>query len=166
MNPSEIEGRLKPGDHLLYTPTKGSIFGALIAVKTWHGISHCELYVGKGKSAAARDGIGVGLFPLRTEQLAYVLRPQGELDWFAFWTWFRSVNGQKYDWLGLLRFAWFKSIGTGNDGKQFCSEFLCRAGRKLGLKVFAATEDADAIAPASFLTSANLTIVDTPLSLR
>lgn len=166
MTPREIESLLRPGDHLLYGPKPGSVFGFLISVKTWHRISHCELYTGKGKSAAARDGIGVGLFPLRTEQLAYVLRPQGTLDWVGFWKWFYTVNGQGYDWLGLLRFLWFKDIGRGNDGKQFCSEFLVRAGRALMLNIFAQAVDADAIAPANFLTSANLTIVATPLSLR
>lgn len=166
MTPDEIQSLLLPGDHLLYGPKPGSFFGAVIAVKTWHGIAHCELYTGKGRSVASRDGIGVGAYPLRLEQLAYVLRPVDPPDWFAFWKWFYTVNGQGYDWFGLLRFVWTKGISTGNNQKQFCSEFLCRAGRALGLRVFAVTEDADAIAPATFLTSAGLTIVATPLSLR
>lgn len=156
---------LKPGDCLLYSPT--GIFGLLISLKTWHQIAHCELYVGDGRSVASRDGIGVGLYPLRTNQLAYVLRPpQDVLDWFAFWKWFRGVNGQGYDWWGLVRFAWFKSVGGGDNGRQFCSEFLTRAYRALGAKIIADVEDADAVVPADFLKSPALTVIATPTSLK
>lgn len=164
MTPAEIESLLKPGDCLLYRP-KG-FFGWLIKLKTWHNIAHCEMYVGKGKSVASRDGVGVGSYPWRNAELAYVLRPVNPLDWASFWKWFYTVNGQGYDWLGLVRFAWFRDIGTGNDNKQFCSEFLARAYRALGAKVFADAEDADAIAPSSFLTSPTLTIIATEQSLR
>lgn len=166
MTPSEIESLLLPGDCLLYGPKPGSIFGWIIARKTWHGISHCELYVGKGRSCASRDGQGVGQYPLRTDQLAYVLRPTYPLDWAAYWKWFKDVDGQKYDWWGLLRFVYTKTGSTGNNDKQFCSEWLTRAYRALKAKVFNDIEDADAIAPASFITSANLTVIATPLSLR
>ena len=166
MTATELESRLKPGDCLLYGPKPGSFFGWLISLKTWHKISHCEMYTGKGKSFASRDGIGVGLYPLRDTEIAYVLRPTDALDWAGFWKWFYTVNGQKYDWVGLLRFVYTKSGSTGNNNKMFCSEALTRAYRALGAKVFNEAEDADAIAPAAFLTSAGLTIVDTPLSLR
>lgn len=166
MTPSEIDAILRPGDCLLYGPKPGSIFGWLISRKTWHGVSHCEMYTGKGKSFASRDGIGVGLYPLRTDELAYVLRPTDPLDWAAFWKWFYTVNGQKYDWLGLLRFVYTKSGSSGKNEKMFCSEAMTRGYRALGARVFNDQEDADAIAPAQFLTSANLVIVATPLSLR
>lgn len=163
---TNLELRLKPGDCLLYHPKPGSVFGWLIARKTWHNVSHCELYTGKGKSFASRDGIGVGLYPLRESEIAYVLRPGETLDWAAFWKWFYTVNGQKYDWVGLLRFVYTKSGSTGNNDKQFCSEAMARAYRALKAKVFNEAEDADAIVPAGFLLSPNLTIVETPLSLR
>lgn len=166
MTTKEIESLLLPGDCILYAPKPGSLFGWLISVKTYHKISHCEMYVGKGRSVASRDGIGVGQYPWRDTEVAYILRPTNPLDWAAFWKWFYSVNGQKYDWLGLLRFVYTKSGATGKNDKMFCSEFLARAYRALGAKVFNDIEDADAIAPAAFVTSPNLTIIATPLSLR
>src|SRR5690348_3462336 len=117
---------LQPGDCLLYHPVKGSFFGWLIARKTWHDVSHCEMYVGKGKSFASRDGIGVGLYDLRVTELAYVLRPEDSLDWAAFWKWFKTVDGQKYDWFGLARMVYTKSVSTGHNDKMFCSEALVR----------------------------------------
>lgn len=166
MTRNEIESLLQPGDTLLYSPKPGSFFGWVISKKTWHGISHCEMYTGRGKAVASRDGIGVGLYEWRNTELAYILRPTHPLDWTAFWRWFKTVDGQKYDWFGLLRFVYTKSGSTSNNNKQFCSEFLTRAYRYLGAKVFNDFEDADAIAPANFLTSPNLTILATPLSLR
>lgn len=158
MSRADIESRLKPGDCLLYKAKKHSLFGTIIKFKGWHDISHVEIYTGKGKSAASRDGLGVGLYEWRDSELVYVLRPSLPLDWAAFWRWFKTVDGQKYDWVGLLRFGWFKSIGTGNDAKQFCSEFAARGYRELKARVFADSEDADAIAPFQFLTSPNLEI--------
>lgn len=166
MTDSEIESLLRPGDCLLYRPKAGSVFGWLIARKTWHNVSHCELYTGNGRSVASRDGIGVGAYPWRRAELAYVLRPADGLDWAAFWKWFRTVNGQKYDWLGLLRFAYTKSGSTGNNEKQFCSEFMARAYRYLNARVFSDVEDADAVVPASFLLSPNLIVIATENSLR
>ena len=164
MGRTDIEATLQPGDCLLYKP-KG-VFGKIIQVKNWHRISHVEIYTGKGKSVASRDGLGVALYPWRDTELAYVLRPTYPLDWFGFWKWFKTVDGQKYDWVGLLRFAWFDSIPTGKNDKMFCSEFATRAYRALGAKVFNDIEDADAIAPFEFLLSPNLTVIATPLSLK
>lgn len=162
--PIDLQSILKSGDCLLYKP-KG-FFGRLIAFKTYHRIAHVEIYIGSGKSVASRDGKGVGLYPLRDTEVAYVLRPQALLDWAGFWKWFRTVNGQGYDWLGILRFAVTHSIGTGNNGKMFCSEFAARAYWVLGAKVFSEAEDADAIVPADFLKSAALTPVAIESSLR
>lgn len=164
MTPAEILTLLKPGDCLLYRP-KG-FFGFLIREKTWHKIAHCEMYVGNGASVASRDGKGVGQYPWRNTELAYVLRPpQSEINWPEFWKWFRTVNGQPYDWFGLARFAWGGDIGTGNNGKMFCSEFLTRAYRKLVAKVIGDEEDADAVAPFEFLVTSSLTVIATPISL-
>lgn len=169
LTPAQVYALVRPGDCLLYRPTKfdwkhlGAFFGAGIAIKTWHQISHCELYVGNGQSCASRDGQGVAQYPLRTSELAYVLRPSVPLAWPAFWAWFRTVNGQKYDWFGLVRFAWFKSTGGGNNGKMFCSEFLTRAYRALGVTVFNPDEDADAVAPFEFLVSPALTPIQPAL---
>ncbi len=164
MTASEIEGTLRRGDCLLYRPT--GIFGTIIKLKSWHDVAHVEIYTGEGKSVASRDGLGVGLYPWRDTDIAYVLRPTYPLDWMGFWRWFKTVNGQKYDWLGLLRFSWFKSIGTNNNNRMFCSEFAVRAYRAMNAHVFNDYEDADAVAPAQFLTSPNVIVIATAQSLR
>src|SRR5688500_1194148 len=93
---------LRQGDCLLYAPN--SFWSYAIAVKTWNKVSHCEGYAGKGESVASRDGIGVGRYELRTKGLVYVLRPPAAFDVDRAMRWFATVNGQKYDWLGLSRF--------------------------------------------------------------
>ncbi len=142
---------IQPGDNLLYKP-KG-FYGHLIAMKTWHNIAHCECYVGNGQSVASRDGIGVGLYPLREAQLAYILRPQDPILLALAMDKFRRVyQGQGYDYMGLLRFAWRAPISKIRfENKQFCSEFLTRFDRDMGLTELFNGEDADAIAPFQFL---------------
>lgn len=144
---------LKPGDCLLYKPKKSSLFGWLIAIKTWHAISHCEVYIGDGLSAASRDRIGVDIYPTRYSELTMVLRPKPEyhfnlamaLKWFIL-----SAKGQKYDWLGLLRFTWRSDYSKGNtNNKQFCSEFVLRFYRAGNFDPMPG-EDADAVAPFQF----------------
>jgi len=147
---------LKPGDCLLYKPKKSSFFGWLISIKTWHMISHCEVYIGEGLSAASRDGQGVNIYPIRETELVSVYRPKPEykfvmnkaLQWFLL-----EAKGQKYDWLGLLRFTWGHSYTKGGtNNKQFCSEFLTRFYRAGGLDPFNG-EDADAVPPYLFSIS-------------
>lgn len=148
--------QLKPGDCLLYSPKKSSIFGWLISIKTWHKVSHCETYIGEGCSVASRDGIGVNTYPIRLNELVAVYRPKPEykfnlgaaLKWFLL-----EAKGQKYDWLGLLRFTWGQPYvdGDGNN-KQFCSEFLTRFYRAGGMDPFNG-EDADAVPPYLFSIS-------------
>lgn len=142
--------QLTSGDCLLYKPKKSSIFGWLISIKTWHKISHCEVYVGDGLSAASRDGLGVDIYPVRLSELVEVYRPKSEykFDINKALIWFMTkAKGQKYDWVGLLRFTWGQPYvdGDGNN-KQFCSEFLTRFYRAGGMDPFNG-EDADAIAP-------------------
>lgn len=147
----KVQDFLQPGDNLLYRP-KG-FFGWLIAIKTWHKISHCECYIGDGQSVASRDGIGVGIYPLRTAELCYILRPKEPFLLAAAMDKFRrSYQGQGYDWAGLLRFAWREPVSQIRfNNKQFCSEFLTRFDRDGGMKELFNGEDADAIAPFQFL---------------
>lgn len=158
----DIPADLHEGDCLLYKTT--GLFGWIIGIKTWSLIGHCETYIGDGHSVASRDGLGVGRYPLRTEDLIYVLRPTGPVDLDAAQAWFlTSAVGQKYDWLGLLRFAWrSKVVPNVMDNRMFCSEFLTRFYRAGGLDPFNAA-DADAIAPMQFLLSNSFTVID-PLS--
>lgn len=163
---------IKPGDCLLYRGRPYDPFDWAINMKTWHDIVHCEMAIGpstgrfEGYSVASRNGEGVAVYPWRDTELAYVLRPQANLKWPEFWAWFRTVNGQGYDWFGLLRFAWFKQVGDGNHGKQFCSEFLCRAYRVLAPSIIGIVDDADAYVPADFIKLGGLTPIATPLSLK
>ena len=147
----KVQDFLLPGDNLLYKP-KG-LFGYIISVKTWHKVAHIEVYVGKGQSVASRDGIGVGIYPLRTDGLIYVLRPKEPFLLIAAMDTFRrQYQGQGYDWLGLLRFAWRQPVDPVRfNNKQFCSEFATRFDRDGGLINLFNGEDADAIAPFQFL---------------
>lgn len=143
--------QLQPGDNLLYR-AKG-VFGWVISIKTWSPIAHCECYIGQGRSVASRDGVGVGQYPLRTQDLAFILRPKLPIDLEAGLAWFKTVEGQKYDWFGLLRFAWRSRFLPGDpNNKQFCSEFLTRFDRAMGIDPFNHA-DADARPPAEFLIS-------------
>jgi len=147
---------LEPGDALLYAPS--GFFGWLIAFKTWNKLSHVEVYAGNGKSYASRDGKGVGFYDFRADGLAKVLRPTLQpLNLKAANEWFATVDGQKYDWLGILVFT--LAVAQGAKDKMFCSEFATRWYRKAGLKLFGDC-DADRIAPAQFIMTDLLAEVD------
>lgn len=148
MNQPDIS-TLQPGDCLLYAP--GGFFGWLIAVKTWHLTSHVEIYDCDGCSVASRDGKGVGRYPFRSEGLSFVLRPDQFYVHPAAMRWFDEVDGQKYDWLGILVFS--LAVKKGHPDKMFCSEFATRFYRSGGLEPFHRDEDADRVAPFQFLTS-------------
>ena len=116
---------LQPGDVLLYRGT--GLFSQAIRVKTWSRFSHVEIYDGDGWSWASRNGIGVNRYPVRINDLDEVLRlrPWVPFDLVAARRWAWSVQGQGYDWVGLLAFIVAKRQGRENN-KQFCSEFAAR----------------------------------------
>lgn len=172
--------RLEPGDTLLYRPTgfswrrpMGWVFGKLIAAKTWHNISHVEVYAGNAwwqptaahgapfsgrASFASRDGLGVDVYPLRLSELAYVLRPPARgVDLMAANRWFLTVQGQGYDWVGLTRFV--RTSITQSPTKMFCSAFWLRLYRAGGFNPFSAHVDADSIAPGEILNAPGLTVI-------
>lgn len=148
---------LRPGDVLLYRP-KG-IFGWIISRKTWRDVGHVEIFrgwshYGPGLDVvASRNGQGVNAYRFEPEGLCYVLRPRGDVDLASADQWFETVRGQKYDWLGLLRFAWNDDIGTGNNNRMFCSEFAHRWLRAARVFCFPDIIDADSVAPGTFLES-------------
>jgi len=144
----------QPGDCLLYRPT--GFFGRLIAIKTWHPLSHVEVYVGKGVSVASRDGEGVGYYPLRLEQLAYVLRPTVPLDLAAGLRYARRMTGTPYGWMDLLNF-----VGVNVDSKGIvCSPFATEFYRACGWNCFP-QDQANDIAPFQFtsLIGAGLSLI-------
>lgn len=133
----------QPGDCLLYRPV--GFFGRLIAIKTWHPLSHVEVYVGNGISVASRDGQGVGHYPLRLGQLAYVLRPTTPLDLAAGLRYARRMTGTPYGWMDLLNF-----VGVNVDAKGIvCSPFATEFYRACGWRCFPA-DDPNDIAPFQF----------------
>lgn len=144
--------RLLPGDVLLYAG--GGFFSRVIQFKTWSRYSHVEIYDGHGRSVAARDGIGVGRYPLRLDGLRAILRPKEPFDVEAAREWFKTVDGQPYDWFGLLAFTSAKRQGKEN-WKMFCSEFATRHLRQGKVDPFS-DYDADGIAPGEFIKSAAL----------
>ena len=156
----EMAGQLRPGDHLLYGPGR-SLVNRIICVKTWSPVSHIEIHVGNGRSVASRNGIGVGDYPIRLGDLAFILRPlapglaQGvprAQAWFM-----RDANGQRYDWLGLMVF--FLAVHRGSKDRMFCSEFATRWDRHAGIRAIAPHWDADAVAPGDFLQSPAFDVV-------
>lgn len=147
MSPFDLS-LLRPGDCLLYRPH--GIIGWVIAIKTWHLVAHVEVYEGDGFSLASRDGIGCNRYRLRTAELCRVLRPTGRIDMASGVAWFEKVaRGQKYDFAALARFLWPGGTDTDRD-RQICSSFAARFYRAAGYPLFAATEDADRIAPFQF----------------
>lgn len=151
-----MEPNLRPGDVLLYSG--GGLFSRLIQMKTWSRYSHCEVYDGDGFSMASRDGIGVGRYFLRIDGLRVILRPLPKFDADAAREWFACVNGQPYDWFGLLSFFSAKRQGR-RKWKMFCSEFAVRYLRAGGVEPFNKAADADGIAPGELLKSSTLIVV-------
>lgn len=136
--------QLKSGDILLYRPS--GLFGRLIAVKTWHAISHVEIYAGIQRSFASRDGLGVDHYPVRTQDLAYVLRPQVLLDFVGGVEWFEQHKGAPYGWLDLLNF-----IGVPIDSHgMVCSSFAAGFLRACDWDIFP-TDPINRVAPFQFL---------------
>jgi len=139
--------QLQPGDVLLYGPT--GIFGRLIALKTWHSLSHCEVFIGGGQSAASRDGLGVAIYPARLHDAKHALRPTTSFNLPRALAWFTvHAKGQPYGWLDLLAFLGVSKDMPGMVCSSFATQFL-RAG---GVPVFR-DEPANKIAPFQFVTS-------------
>lgn len=138
---------VKPGDIFLYRPV--GFFGYLISIKTWHAISHVEVYDGGQQSLASRDGIGVGRYPTRLSQLCYILRPRVKLDLEAGRRWFETVKGEPYGWLDLLDFVDPFDLIPHGPG-MVCSPFATSYLRACGWRVFP-TDPPSKIAPFQFL---------------
>jgi hypothetical protein len=82
------------------------------------------------------------------------IKPEYKFNLNSALAWFlKTAQGQKYDWLGLLRFTWGSSYTKGGmNNKQFCSEFLTRFLRAGGVDPFNG-DDADAVPPFMFMIS-------------
>jgi hypothetical protein len=149
---------LQPGDCLLYSRL-GSLFGAIIAIKTWSKYTHVEIMCQVDTTVASRDGLGVGMYHIREDGLARILRPNARVNMQDALYWFYTqANGQRYDWLGLLNFYTAQHRGRDNH-RQFCSEFATRFYRQGGFDPFAADLDADCVPPSYFAVSPEFTTI-------
>jgi hypothetical protein len=146
---------LQSGDALLYSPH--TLFGYVTALKTWHGVSHVEIYDCGLWVVGSHEGKGVNRFEFRRENLVKVLRPPSFYNHSLAMEWFKRVKGQKYDYKGLLCFA--LAVRRGDPDRMFCSEYATRHYRHGGFEPFQPTEDADHIAPFEFETSQPMTLV-------
>lgn len=147
-----FERVIEPGDVLLYKP-KG-IYGLLIRIKTWHPISHVEIYLGNGVSSASRDGLGVNLYPWRLTELAAILRPKGRFNCAQAKTFTQAHAGTPYGWWDLFNF-----IGWKVDTKGIvCSPWVTEVLRDNGFPVFN-DEPSNLIAPFEFLDTEYLMTV-------
>lgn len=145
--------QLREGDCLLYgrvplaRSRAGWFFGGVTMLKTVSPFCHVEIYDGDGESLAARDGVGVGCYPLRMDQLVCVRRPPSGYEHDRVRRWFdATADGQGYDWLGLLNFA--LAAKQSSPDKMFCSEFAVRAYRVGLVRPVNPDMDADRCAPA------------------
>lgn len=141
---------LQPGDLLLYA--RRGFWARAIQIKTWSRISHVECCVSATDVVASRDGRGVARYALTRDGLDAILRPRAPFDLDAALRWFATVDGQGYDWLGLLAFFWARWQGRDNQ-RMFCSELATRWYRAGGVEPFTPETDADAVAPGEFLKS-------------
>lgn len=147
-----IKKLLLPGDILLYD--RDGIFNKLIKWKRGEKYSHVEVFVGGTSTVASRNGVGVGKYELKLDGLAAIYRTSVPLALDKGLAWFNStdangkklVDGQGYDWVGLLSFTFAKFQGRENH-KMFCSEFVMRFMRACDVELFATDTDADAISP-------------------
>jgi hypothetical protein len=147
--------QLQCGDVLLYSGS--GFFSRLIQMKTWSKYSHVEVFDCDDRCVASRDGIGVGRYPFRVDGLRVILRPLPKFDPAPARLWYATVEGQPYDWFGLLAFTSAKRQGK-NNWKMFCSEFATRFLRSGGIDPFNGY-DADGIAPGEFMKSPTFVVV-------
>jgi hypothetical protein len=150
MNPIDVNV-LDAGDVLLFR--RKGVFNWVIEHATNSCVSHCEVYLGDGRTAACRNGVGVDLYPLDVRGLAVVLRPKTPFDVDRAVAYQRSVLKQRYDWTGLVR-AFAQNKWGRNNTKQWCSENTTLVQRAAGIEPFGEWIPADMVAPGAFLMSA------------
>lgn len=163
-SPGFLAGLL-PGDVFLFS--RKSTFNLIISIKTWSRFTHVEVVCATATephvgTAAARNGVGVGLYPLDLHGLALVLRPQsivGTWDQAKAMQWYQGnhIGGQAYDWIGLLNFTYAR-LASENNHAQFCSEFATRFLRAGGVDPFPEA-DADTISPRDFSITPALRVI-------
>jgi len=154
---------LKPGDHILYSPSNW--VGYIIALKTWtwKGAAHIEVYIGNNQSVGARLE-GVKVWPLRNDKYAaYILRPKCALDMDKAMAWFmKEANGDHYSIDGLFKFFLPNETpidSTKNYKSEFCSMLADMFDQKGGFYPLSPQWPATKTAPAQFRQSPAFDII-------
>lgn len=144
---------LRPGMLLLYEAS--SVFGYAIALFSGSRISHVEMYKGDGKSWASRDGLGVGVYPFRSENLALVLESPVPLNLAHIAQGFAAKAGHTYDYATILKFITFGWTESRTDA-EVCSELITYLLRTGGLTALFGIKEPEDVKPADFVTALNL----------
>lgn len=142
---------LQPGDVLLFA--RKGLFNWVIRVASNSPITHTELYLGNGKTSAARNGKGIDTYDLELDGIAVVLTPKIHIDMEGVLRGHKSRIGMGYDWKGLVRAFVRNQWGRTND-KAWCSEATTLDLRDGGVEPFVKEIPADMVAPGDFLKSA------------
>ena len=146
---------LFPGDALIYQSSPLNPIDFIISRKTWMNAVHVEIYIGEGRTVAARFS-GVKVYDLRNDwKLGGVLFPVPDFDLSRALAWFYAkANGQGYDVMGLSGF--YQTHFHSNPRRMFCSEFATRFYRSGGHQPFNEECDADRISPAQFCQTSGM----------
>lgn len=149
---------LKPGDMLLYS--SNGLFGKAIKFKTSSNATHVAVYAGNGMMRESVEGEGVQKAPLRIKDFYKARRPKQVFDNAKAEAWFKTVEGQGYDYIGLFWAFYARKWGRTNQ-KMWCSEYFTRDARAGGIEPFDVGIDADSIHPGHCeLSNAYATIVN------
>jgi hypothetical protein len=143
---------LVQGDFLFYGPKRMFDLVSQIVMRrtAWGYAVHVEIFHGEvdGQlmSTASRNGIGVNLYSLRTEQLISVRRAKHNWNYHEAFAWFLdNAKGQGYDFKGLMCFTY--AVQQGSPNKMFCSEYATRFARKGDFHIVNYRTDADTVSP-------------------
>lgn len=143
------QSEIQPGDVLLYTLDKRSLFSWAIFIKTGSKLTHAETYIGNGLTVTAMSSHGVNYYPFNPDRLGCIMRPRTPFDlaraleWFEHGDYTRTpIKGQPYGYLDLGTFYGLPYDGPG----MVCSAVSTAFGRAGGLSLFNDT-DARRISP-------------------
>ena len=138
---------LNHGDALIFS--RKGVFDTIIRIKTWSPATHVEIYIGNGKTVAARNGIGCAVYPVDLNGLYCVLRPK--LKSFdlvkAMAAFSANEDGRPYGWLALFSFCLLDL----HDKGRFCSELATIFWRDGGFDAFNRWIKAEIVAPGDLL---------------
>jgi len=147
---------LRPGMILLYEAS--SVFGYAISLFSGSRISHVEMYRGDGQSWASRDGLGVGVYPFRSANLALVLESPHPLNLARIAEGFEAKRGHRYDWATIKKFLTLGFTDSRTDA-EVCSELITYLLRAGGLPTLFGNKEPEDIKPSDFVEALNMGVL-------